>query len=75
MIDPASYNKEWLDSLKAANKSIDPSLCEKMIRALGLLEELAANNLNFVFKGGTYLILFDFFVNAVNMVNSVYNVH
>jgi len=57
MIDRVSYSKEWLDSLRAANNGIDPALCEKMIRALGLLEELASNDLNFVFKGGTSIIL------------------
>jgi len=57
MIDPTSYSKEWLDKLRKINKKIDPSLCEKMIRALGLLEALVANGLDFVFKGGTSLIL------------------
>ena len=57
MIEPISYSKEWIDSLKKANKGIDPSLCEKMIRALGLSEALVLNDLDFVFKGGTSLIL------------------
>ncbi len=57
MIDPASYKKEWLDSLRATNRGIDSALCEKMIRVLGLLESLVENGLNFVFKGGTSLIL------------------
>jgi predicted nucleotidyltransferase component of viral defense system len=35
----------------------DPAIIEKMIRALSLLEKLAANGLEFVFKGGTSLIL------------------
>ncbi|MCF7920919.1 MAG: nucleotidyl transferase AbiEii/AbiGii toxin family protein [Candidatus Cloacimonetes bacterium] len=57
MIDTASYSREWLASLRAVNKGIDPSLCEKLIRALGLLEELVTKGLDFVFKGGTVLIL------------------
>lgn len=57
MIDPTSYGKEQLTKLRTANKGIDPTLCEKMIRALGLLEKLAESKLDFVFKGGTSLIL------------------
>lgn len=57
MIDNISYTKSWLDDLRVLNKKIDPILCEKMIRALGLLEALVTNKLDFVFKGGTSLIL------------------
>jgi len=57
MISEYSYSKDWLDNLRVLNKKIDPSLCEKMIRALGLLEALVTNKLDFVFKGGTSLIL------------------
>jgi len=57
MISEYSYSKDWLDNLRVLNKKIDPSLCEKMIRALGLLETLVTNKLDFVFKGGTSLII------------------
>lgn len=57
MISEYSYSKDWLNNLRSSNKGIDPSLCEKMIRALGLMEALIVNNLDFVFKGGTSLIL------------------
>ncbi|TSA26914.1 nucleotidyl transferase AbiEii/AbiGii toxin family protein [bacterium] len=57
MIKPNSFSKEWIDYLRSKKKKIDPSLCEKMIRALGLLEQLVVNELEFVFKGGTSLIL------------------
>jgi len=57
MIKANSFSKEWIDSLRVRKKKIDPTLCEKMIRALGLLEQLVTNGLDFVFKGGTSLIL------------------
>ena len=57
MIKINSFSKEWIDGLRIRMKKIDPTLCEKMIRALGLLEQLVVNELDFVFKGGTSLIL------------------
>ncbi len=59
MILQNSYTKAWIGSFRKKpgfNKS-DPSLIEKMINAFGLLEELHKSGLNFVFKGGTSLIL------------------
>ena len=53
MIKANSFIKEWIDHLRSKKKKIDPSLCEKMIRALGLLEQLVVNELDFIFKGGT----------------------
>ena len=57
MIKVNSYKSDWITKLRSKKKKIDPILCEKMIRALGLLEQLVINNLQFVFKGGTSLIL------------------
>jgi len=57
MIKESSFTKEWISKLKVNNKKIDPIICEKMIWALGLLEQLVVNQLDFVFKGGTALIL------------------
>jgi predicted nucleotidyltransferase component of viral defense system len=57
MIKTDSYNSDWITKLKSIKRKIDPILCEKMIRALGLLEQLVIHNLHFVFKGGTSLIL------------------
>ncbi len=57
MIKENSYKLSWITKLRSKKKKIDPILCEKMIRALGLLEQLVINNLQFVFKGGTSLIL------------------
>ncbi|MCF8372692.1 MAG: nucleotidyl transferase AbiEii/AbiGii toxin family protein [Bacteroidales bacterium] len=59
MILKNSHTKEWIDTFrdKAGYNKSDPSLIEKMINALTLLEELTKSGLNFVFKGGTSLIL------------------
>ena len=57
MITNKSFTKTWIDSLRKLKRKIDPGLCEKMIRALGLLEQLVIKKLDFVFKGGTALIL------------------
>jgi len=57
MIKENSYKSDWITKLRSKKRKIDPILCEKMIRALGLLEQLVINNLQFVFKGGTSLIL------------------
>jgi hypothetical protein len=59
MIDKSSYTKEWVASFRnnPDYSKTDPALIEKMIMALALLEQLALHKLNFVFKGGTSLIL------------------
>ncbi len=59
MIDNISYTKQWIESFRENpeyNKT-DPALIEKMIMALALLEQLAIYKLDFIFKGGTSLIL------------------
>lgn len=58
MIDEKSYTVEWITGLRnRLGKRIDPKLIEKVIYALTFLEQLQLNNLNFVFKGGTALLL------------------
>jgi hypothetical protein len=59
MILPESFHPEWIHShrQRAGYEKINPPLVEKMIYALTLVESLAANGLDFVFKGGTSLIL------------------
>jgi len=59
MINKNSYTKEWIESFRKnpENNKTDPALIEKMIMALSLLEHLAINKLDFVFKGGTSLII------------------
>jgi predicted nucleotidyltransferase component of viral defense system len=56
MIDTSCLKKDWLDT-KQAELNSDPILIEKVIRALYLLEQLTASGLQFIFKGGTSLLL------------------
>lgn len=56
MIDISSLSPEWLaDKRKKYGK--DPSIMESMIHALYLLEQLQLTGLDFIFKGGTCLVL------------------
>ena len=57
MIDKKSLNIEWINKVSAKKRNADRILVEKVIRALLLLEGLAKINLEFVFKGGTALML------------------
>lgn len=57
MITPHTFTAEWITQLRGQYRKIDPSIAEKMIFALGLVEQLAREQLPFVFKGGTCLVL------------------
>jgi len=59
MIKNKCFSEEWLDQFKKQkdHKRIDKNILEKMIYALHLLESIKANGLDFVFKGGTSLVL------------------
>lgn len=58
MIHTKSHTIEWITDVRnKLGKRIDPKLIEKVIYALTLLEQLQLHNLNFVFKGGTALLL------------------
>ena len=57
MIDNKTLNIEWINEVSAKNRNADKILVEKVIRALYLLEGLAKAELDFVFKGGTALML------------------
>lgn len=59
MIKEYCFTEEWLDSFRKQkdHKRIDKIILEKMIYALHLLEQLKANGLEFIFKGGTSLVL------------------
>jgi len=56
MIDIKSLTTDWL-ATKRNKYSKDPGLMESMVYALYLLEQLKLTGLDFVFKGGTSLIL------------------
>ncbi|MEQ9098916.1 MAG: nucleotidyl transferase AbiEii/AbiGii toxin family protein [Imperialibacter sp.] len=59
MIKEHCFTDEWLEGFKKQkdHRRIDKIILEKMIYALHLLERLKSNGLNFVFKGGTSLVL------------------
>ncbi len=58
MIANHCYSKEWIDAKRAELRVADPGLLEKCIHALELLGKLSENlDWEFVFKGGTSLIL------------------
>lgn len=59
MINDRCFTIEWLESFKKQkeHKLIQTNILEKMIYALLLLEQLKNHGLEFVFKGGTSLIL------------------
>ena len=59
MIKDHCFTDEWLERFKKQkdHSRIDRIILEKMIYALHLLERLKSNGLDFVFKGGTSLVL------------------
>ncbi|MCD6565119.1 MAG: nucleotidyl transferase AbiEii/AbiGii toxin family protein [Bacteroidales bacterium] len=57
MIDNKTLDIEWIKEVSVKNRKVDKILVEKVIRALYLLEGLAKVDLEFVFKGGTALML------------------
>ena len=56
MIDKESLSAEWLEGKRRRYKK-DPSIIEGMIHALYLLDQLKLTGLDFIFKGGTSLVL------------------
>ena len=56
MIHEDSLKEKWITEIAKQHKS-DPILIEKVVRALYLLEHLQNNGLEFIFKGGTALML------------------
>jgi len=57
MINQSELTVEWLAQVSKKHRHTDKILVEKQIRALLLLEGLAKQNIDFVFKGGTALML------------------
>jgi hypothetical protein len=57
MITKNSATGQWLDAVMKSYKKNDPGIVEKSIMALTLLEQLSVEGLDFIFKGGTSLML------------------
>ncbi len=57
MINKDSVDIKWINEVSSSNLNADKILVEKVIRSLLLIEGLTRQNLDFVFKGGTALML------------------
>jgi hypothetical protein len=57
MISKDTLHSEWIKKVSAENRKADKILIEKVIRALLLLEGLVQSGLDFVFKGGSSVML------------------
>lgn len=57
MIKQEAYTTEWLDSKVKEYEANSYDLAEKMTYAFTLLEHLKLNGLDFIFKGGTSMVL------------------
>ena len=57
MINVDSLKADWIKKVSAKQNNADKILIEKSIRALYLLEQLVLTDLDFIFKGGTSLLL------------------
>ena len=57
MISPSCHTVDWIESQRAGFGTADPIILEKAIYALTLLDLLATSDIEFVFKGGTALLL------------------
>lgn len=57
MIAEICYTAEWLDKKRKELRGVDPGLLERALHAFALLGHLAESDLQFVFKGGTSLLL------------------
>jgi predicted nucleotidyltransferase component of viral defense system len=57
MINQKEILAEWLNQVSKQHRNADKILVEKVIRAFLLLEGLAKQKIDFVFKGGTALML------------------
>ncbi|HLP61508.1 MAG TPA: nucleotidyl transferase AbiEii/AbiGii toxin family protein, partial [Candidatus Deferrimicrobium sp.] len=56
---PGSFSRDWIERFRQVKEfsKINPPVLEKMIHALALLEMLKLTGMDFIFKGGSSLIL------------------
>lgn len=57
MLKSTCYTLDWINKVRNANPPADPTIVEKTIYAFELLSHLVNANLDFIFKGGTSLLL------------------
>lgn len=57
MISEICFTADWLEKKRKELGNVDPVLLERALHAFALLGHLAESGLEFVFKGGTSLLL------------------
>jgi predicted nucleotidyltransferase component of viral defense system len=57
MVNPECFDKEWIEGVRKEFPLIDPTILEKTIYAFQLLSLMVEEGIEFVFKGGTSLLL------------------
>lgn len=57
MIAEICFTADWLEKKRKELGNVDPILLERALHAFALLGHLAESGLEFVFKGGTSLLL------------------
>ena len=57
MLKRGCFTKEWIEKIRIENPPADPTIIEKTIYAFELISQLVKHKLDFIFKGGTSLIL------------------
>lgn len=58
MIAQETFSSEWIQALRnKLGRRVDPKMIEKVIYALAILEQIKGAGLDFIFKGGTCLLL------------------
>lgn len=57
MITENSFTIDWYDRINWEYKNLDRNLVDKVTHAFYLLEKISDTHLNFIFKGGTCLLL------------------
>jgi len=57
MISSETHTRKWLEKSMSLFKGKDPILIERVIKALTLLEQLKLQGVDFIFKGGSALLL------------------
>jgi hypothetical protein len=57
MLSPQTFTKDWLNAKAKASGAVNAQIFERCVHALELVGRLAEAKLDFIFKGGTSLIL------------------
>jgi len=57
MISKECFSSDWIQNIRQKIGKVDPTLLEKTIYAIELFGQLCENRVDFVFKGGTSLLL------------------